>query len=148
MRESFEESVERFREFLRSNRYPHKIVWLKVDDLIVTGERFLYVRDIAASANEHTARKLFESCATEGRAIVFETPCQGDGVTFCNAWSPRDRSEAQRYLVGDGLKMSVKTDASRFPAKIVRNQLEWFFLRLRYSKFRWLAEQLFRGRQV
>jgi hypothetical protein len=140
---TFEESLEQFRQFLANNHYPRNIVWLTADDIIITSRGVRYVRVVLPTQRECTVRRSFEAGLVQQRGVVFEAVCEEDAVTFCRAWSPRNRAEAQQLLVGTGLRLSVPTDSSKAPGRSVKSRLLWWFLKLKYARNKSLRKRLF-----
>jgi hypothetical protein len=137
----FDESLAKFQQFLETNGYPREVVWVTPDDLIVTGERLIYIRVPVSSKNEVQARTLFEQGTTRQMGVLFDTICVGGNETFCCAWVPPDEDQAERALMPKQLKLSAKVD--KVGGTPVRSRLQWFLLRLRYWKYQNLKNSLF-----
>lgn len=143
MSQSFQEAVAEFRRFLAQNGYQQEVVWVKPDDVILTGGPLLYVRVPAPRSNEEPARQLFECGIARQKGVLFGTLCEIDGATCSYAWVPKDEAESQKALMPTGLKMSVHSEDSRVQGKAVLNSLHWSYLRLKYRKKQESKKQLF-----
>lgn len=122
MNSSFNEALVGFQQFLEKNRYPREVVWVRPDDVLVSSKPVIYVKVPVPGDNQQSVRKLFELGISQRKGVLFDTLCEGDGVTFSYAWVPRDESEAEQALMPEGLKMSAKTGASRMTGRVVRSR--------------------------
>jgi len=141
--QTFQESVTEFRRFLAENGYPQDLIWVKPDDVILTGTSLIYIRVPVPHSNEESARQLFEHGISQQMGVLFATLCEIDGAACSYVWVPKDESEAEQALMPVGLKMSVNTGESRHQGQAVRNRLYWSYLRLKYGEKQYLKEQLF-----
>lgn len=131
MDSSFDESLVKFRRFLRENGYPEKVVWLMPKDVLLSGRRLIYVRVPIPRTNETLACELFALSVSQGRGVLFKTICTIEDTTYAFAWSPKDEDEAEQRQIGNGLKMSVVIKSSMVAGETVNNMLRWLYLRLR-----------------
>ncbi len=127
---TFEDSLSRFQQFIEKQGYPREVVWIACDDLIVTGKGFFYVRVPDVRESEIQARMLFEQGTRQQKGVLFDTICVGHRESFCYAWVPRDVDQAQRAMMSNGLKLSVKTN--KIPGIKIRSWFYWLVLRTRY----------------
>jgi hypothetical protein len=141
--QSFQEALAEFHQFLARNGHPQEVIWVKPDDVILTGGPLLYVRVQASRGNEESARQLFESGISRQMGVLFGTLCEIDGATCSYVWVPKDETESQQALMPTGLKMSVHSENSRVRGKAVRNPLHWSYFRLKYRKKQESKKQLF-----
>jgi len=141
---SFDESVTKYKQFLEEHGYSRDVVWVKPDDVLVSGGPVIYVKVPVSRSNEESVRTLFDLGMSQERGVLFDTLCDGDGITFSYAWVPRDDAEAEEYLMPKGLKLSAKTGASRIPGKAVGSHLRWSYLQLKYRGQQSRKEQMFR----
>jgi hypothetical protein len=143
MSSSFDESLVEFQRFLERNGYPREVIWVTPRDVLVSREPLIYVRVPVPRDNELHVRRLFDLGITQQTGVLFDTVCEGEGVTFSYAWVPCDDLEAEEALMPKGLKMSAKTGASRMTAKAVRSNMQWLYLWLKYRKEQKLKSHLF-----
>jgi hypothetical protein len=125
---NFEESLSEFREFLRKNDYPEKVIWVEPEDILLSGHRFLYVRAPVPEINEQHVRQLYDVSQGNKTGILFETICAVKDATYAFAWMPRDATEAEYRLMGDSLKMSAKAGLGKVLGKVVHSRLCWRYL--------------------
>lgn len=92
MSASFEESCARFSEFLADNGYAHAPVWITPKDVLLGGQRLLYVKLPIPEGNQKRARTLFDTAMKEQSGVSFKTVCETDGATLCTVWVPADDS--------------------------------------------------------
>ena len=128
MATSFENSLSEFREFLRKTNYPEKIAWVEPGDVLLSGRRLLYVHIPVPDAKPQRVRHLFELSQSSSTGILFEALCAIEETTYTFAWIPKDADEAQRRLMGRGLKVSAKTGISKVPGKAIGSRLWWTYL--------------------
>jgi hypothetical protein len=140
---SFEDSILEFREFLGKNDYPEKVAWLEPRDVLLSGRRLIYVRAPVPETNEQRVRQLFDLSQSNHSGILFETICAIMDTTYAYAWMPSDAAEARHRLMGDGLKMSVKTGLGKVPGKAVHSRLWWTYLQLALRGKQQNKDQLF-----
>jgi len=140
---TFEESVVRYREFLRENGYPSAIAWVRPQDVLLARQRKIFVRVPLPITNEAFARAAFNDGIGKKVGILFATVCEMDGVTCCRAWVPADEDEAQRALMPQDLKLSVTTGESHLRGKAVTNRISWLWLKLNYHKHQEQRDFLF-----
>jgi hypothetical protein len=146
MSASFEESCARFSEFLADNGYAHAPVWITPKDVLLGGQRLLYVKLPIPEGNQKRARTLFDTAMKEQSGVSFKTVCETDGATLCTVWVPADDSERERAMCSKtDLKMSLSPCESRVRGKEVRSGLLWRYLQLHYRKSQTLKDQLFWG---
>jgi hypothetical protein len=136
MLETFEAAENRYRRFLVENGYPPQIIWVRSQNVVFPGKRFVYVKFPIPAENLARARETYESGITQQRGVLFSSLCELEEATCCFVWFPKDRDEAARYLMpADGsLKMSALIDLARVPGRVIRTSLAWKILQLRHGK--------------
>jgi hypothetical protein len=144
MGSSFDESVAEYRNFLEKNGYPSHVIWVTPEDVLVSSGPVIYVRVPVSESNEKSVRQLFDLGISQERGVLFDTLCDGDGLTFSYAWVPRDGAEAEESLMPKGLKLSAKTGASRVPGRTVGSRLRWAYLQMKNRRHQRMKEQMFR----
>lgn len=145
--EDFEATVARFQKFLEQCNYLGKIVWLMPGDVLLSGERFVYVRVPIPATNESKARSIFDEGVAHGRGLLISTLCEMQSATCCCLWYPeRQENEPQGLWPHDGsVKFSAKTEMARMPGKPVKSRLLWAFLKYRHRGHQHLKDLLFGG---
>jgi len=141
---SFDESVSRYKQFLEEQGYPRDVVWVRPGDVLASSGRVIYVKLPVPRSNEEFVRRLFDLGISREKGVLFDTLCDGDGMTFSYAWVPHDDAEAEESLMPKGLKLSAKTGASRVPGKSVGSRLRWSYLQLKHRGQQNMKEQMFR----
>jgi|HubBroStandDraft_1064217.scaffolds.fasta_scaffold69675_2 hypothetical protein len=141
---SFDESLAKYKQFLVENGYSSDVVWVIPDDVLVSSGPVIYVRMPVSGSNEESVRRLFDLGMSQKKGVLFDTLCDGDGVTFSYAWVPRDNADAQESLMPKGLKLSAKTGTSRVPGRAVGSRLRWLYLQLKCRGQQTIKEQMFR----
>lgn len=134
----FEEALAKLRDFLISQNYPPDVTWITPLDILLAKRSNAYVKLPVSGANEKAVRALFEaaSVAIDEAAADLGPAIQAVGFsvnrTFAHAWRPATIDEAQRNLVGRGLKLSAAAAESRLHVIEVRSALYWRALRYRH----------------
>jgi len=141
---SFDESVAKYKRFLEENGYPSHVVWVMPEDVLVSSGPVIYVRVPVSESNEEFVRHLFDLGISQEKGVLFDTVCDGDGITFSYAWVPRDGAEAEESMMPKGLKLSAKTGASRVRGRAVKSRLQWAYLQMKNRRHQTMKEQLFR----
>ena len=136
MHETFEAAMVKFRDFLLANNCSPEILWVSSKEVNFHPEHFVYVKFPVSAASLDLARESYELGMSQKRGVLFSTLCELTDATCCFVWFPKDREEAERYLMpADGsLKMSVRTESPRIRGKIVENSLRWKLLQMAYGK--------------
>ena len=131
---SFAAAVAGFQEFLVKCGNSEKIAWLMPDDVLVSGERCVYVRSPVPIGNEASVRELYDEGMARGHGVLMSTICELESSTGCYVWYPRNEEECpQGIWPADGsLKMSV--ESTRMQGRTVRSRLLWAFLGLRLRR--------------
>jgi len=145
MLETFEAAENRYRRFLSENGYAPKIIWVRSQNVVFPGRRYVYVKFPIPTENLAQARETYESGMAQKRGVLFSSLCELEEATCCFVWFPKDRDEAARYLMpADGsLKMSALIDLARVPGRVIRNSLAWRIVRLRHGKRTLMRDPLF-----
>ena len=143
MRQTFEESLLKFQNFLENSGYPREVAWVTPEDVLIASGPLIYVRIPVAKGNVAFVRQLFESGIDQQKRVLFDTLCEAGGISFCYAWMPRSAQQAEEALMPKGLKLSVRTSVSKLPARTVRSGVRWSYLRLRFWKLQRRKRGLF-----
>lgn len=129
---TFETAVARFQQFLRSNQWPEKIVWIQMQDLLLTGKKLLYARIPPSKSREVAAQETFEQGVKQGRGVLLGALFELRGASFCYVWVPPNDEEAARSLMPAEIKSRIPND--RVPVTLIRNRLLWWWLRVRLRR--------------
>jgi hypothetical protein len=142
---SFGATVARFQEFLGQNQCSENILWLTPEDVLLSGERSVYVRVPIPAANEVKTQNVYEEGVANRRGLLMSTICEMEGSTCCYVWYPRRQEEEPQGLwpLDGSVKLSTKTGASRILGKPVKGRLLWAFLKLQNRRKQNLKEFLF-----
>lgn len=130
---NFETARAQFQEFLGKCEYSQKIIWLMPEDVLVSGERFVYVRIPVPTLNEAKVCQMYDEGMARGCGVLMSTICEMPDSTCCYVWFPKDGEEGHQGLwPKDGsVKMTAKMKLARISGRAVRNPLLWAWLRLR-----------------
>src|SRR5260370_37513455 len=90
MTPSFEESYLRFRVFLTKNGFARETVWITSEDVILGGERLLYVKLPVPNSNHDHARGVFESATNKKSGVSFSAIGETDAATPRTVCIPDD----------------------------------------------------------
>ena len=139
----FEESLVQFRTFLSDQGYSDNILWVTAEDVLLSRKRLIYFKESVFLTNDTALRRLFDSAISEAKEILLAALCEFDDKTLCYAWVPADEAEAEYRLMPKGVKMSVPVNGGRLKAKLVRSQLKWRYLRVKYRRQQLFKDWLF-----
>jgi len=143
-REGFEAATTRFAELIKAEGCAGRIVWVWPEDVLATGNRFLYVREPVPSGNAMRAREMYEKVMELNCGLRMADVCVGHDATYCCMWGrPEDHEKEHQLWPSRGLMMSVKKESSRVEGRIVRNGLLWRFLSWRYRGRQRMKELMF-----
>jgi hypothetical protein len=83
--QTFEEAVTHFQDLLTKNGYSANLVWVEPGDLVLPGNRSIYVKLPIPTRNLARARDRFEHGMSNGLGVVFGTICELPNATPCYA---------------------------------------------------------------
>jgi hypothetical protein len=116
---------EKFRTFLTTQNFPKAICWLMPGDVVADKNRRLWVRNRGAEGTRYAAQQysvgLERNCGIELEAI-----CATETETFASVFVAEDDLDAERHLMGRGLKLLCPVE--RFATSAVTNPLKWRLL--------------------
>lgn len=138
----------RFQRFLRANNYSERILWVMPEDVLMTGNRFVYVRVPIPDVNELKARQIYEEGLAQGRGLVMSTVCRMSASTYCCIWVPKSVEEVPQGIWphDGGVKLYAK-DKSSIPAgRPITHGVLWTLLRFWHRKKQRLRNVLFSDR--
>lgn len=139
--QNFDEALTNFRGFLQQNGYPSEVLWVTERDVLVTRAWLIYVKVPLPAKNVAEARQVFEIGIREG-GVWFNTICASRDATYCNAWTPSDRSQAERAMMrAKALKLSASVNKSE--AVAVRSRARWLLLSLKFRRHQCFKSSLF-----
>lgn len=142
---NFDKAQERFREFVVKCGYPRELIWIAPSDVLLTGRKLIYVKLPVPESNLLRARELFKLGMPRQLGVLFKAVCEIDGATCCYVWAPAEESESRYALMPRDLKMSARVEESKIPARSVRSQLQWHFLKILHRKKQAMKGDLFEG---
>ena len=116
---------EKFRTFLATQNYPKAICWLMPGDVMADGNRRLWVRRRGIEGTEYAVLQ-YSLGIERNCGVMLEAICATETETFASVFVPEDDLDAQRHLMGCGLKLSCP--AERFATSAVTNPLKWKML--------------------
>ena len=123
---NFEEAEERLRRFLESLGYPGDIHWVFSRNATLWGST-LYLRLCPKQEAREAIRKEYEEARKEGLTVELSSVAYGTAQTFAFIFRPRNREEATRQMMGEGVKVSA---VERRPqCQIVRSAVMWWLLK-------------------
>lgn len=137
---ALEEATKRFRDFLQEQGWPTNIVWLQRDDVLPRSKGIsIRARDYSEAFGR--ASQEYSAGKSKGLGVALIAHCADDQSTFASIFLPADDFEAQRALMGKGLKLSAFVD--RIPFVLVQSQFMWIMLRIRNAMRATLERQAF-----
>jgi hypothetical protein len=139
---NFEAAVTKFQEFLKANHHSDEITWVQPDDVLLTGEKLVYVRVPNQKTAREIARKTYEEGMPRRRGVLFRTICDLGSTTCSHAWTPENDDEAEGLLMPEGLKLTIQAD--RIKGVSIKSGVQWAYLRIRYRRKQNLRKELFR----
>jgi hypothetical protein len=131
---SFAVAVARFQEFLGKCGYSERIAWLMPDDVLVSGERFVYVRFPVPTGNEASVRDLYDEGIARGHGVLMSTICELEGSTGCYVWYPKNEEEQPQGMWPRDGSPKMSAESTRMQGHTVRSRLLWMFLGLRLRR--------------
>lgn len=141
----FDAAVARFQQFLRANNFSEEILWVMPEDVLMTGERFIYIRVPIPAINELKARRVYEEGVAAGRGLLMSTVCRMNASTCCNIWFPKSVEEVPKGIwPHDGtLKLSAMDKSSSPAGRPITNGVLWVVLKFWHRKKQRLKHLLF-----
>src|ERR1043165_3610153 len=125
---TFDEACNRFRKLLTDTRWPEELVWLQPNDVLVTGQRFFFIKSPAPVGNLAHYRNQFETGMDRELGVSIYALTKSKTTTYCFVWTPADEDESVRYIMpitGDYLKIGIPTRRSMLLAKEIRSRICW-----------------------
>ena len=119
------DAEERFRTFLAAQNYPREICWLMPGDVMAGRNRHLWVRKRGAEATRYATHKYLVGLE-RNLGIELEAICATETVTFASVFIPEADLDAERHLMGRGLKLLSAVERNATSA--VTNPIKWKFL--------------------
>jgi hypothetical protein len=103
----FEQSVEQFREFLRTQGHSGPLLWIRPNDVAFwCGELLIRPRIVA----EAHAKEVFERALERGFGVSVEAVAKLDHSICCFVFAPDDQEDAADSFVAPPLTMKVRQD--------------------------------------
>src|SRR5215467_1966198 len=119
---TFTEAEQRFRGFLRAQNYPETIYWLMPGDVVGDRNRRLWVRKREVEGAKYAAQQYFVGLERNA-GIWLQAVCATEIETFASVFVPEDDLDAERHMMGRGLKLSCPGE--RFATSTVTVSLKW-----------------------
>jgi hypothetical protein len=113
---------EKFKTFLAIQNYPTTICWLMPGDVVADKNRHFWVRKRGAETTKHATLQ-YSVGLERNVGVELEAICATETETFAAIFIPEDAMEAQRYLMGRGLKLTCPME--RIATSAVTNPLKW-----------------------
>ncbi len=142
-REEFDQAVLRFKDFLAHRGFSPNVVWIEPSDVVLTGDRRLFVYHTEQESAAIAARNTFEQGLAEGIGVVLKGLFPKTNATYSFVWFPRDPAEAEHEMVSPGVKLQVNISET-FKAVIIRSRERWQELSQRHGSIRFTKTDLFR----
>ena len=142
MEENFDAALLRFRDFLKNNGFPPRVVWLTPADVLLTGSELIYVHWPDQNIAQVAARSVFAQGLKRGNGVLLKGLFSKDSKTYSCIWIPKDRSEAEHALLPPLVKLAVAI-SSPFKLAIEYSDEKWHSLSTRYRYEQSLRMQLF-----
>ena len=103
---AFETAVSQFREFLATQNWPQRVLWIRPGDARFRRGRIV-VRSKSAADGEGHARVVYARAVGARLGVMLEAVGRVDGRTFARVVRPLDEDASSRGLFPDGLKLAV-----------------------------------------
>ena len=112
---------EKFRTFLSPQNYPTTICWLMPGDVVADRNRYLWVRKRGPEGTRYATLR-YSVGLERNFGVELEAICATETETFACVVVPEDVMDAQRYLMGRGLKLTCRVE--RFATSAVTSSLK------------------------
>lgn len=123
---NFEEAERRLRKFLESLGYPSEIHWVFPHNALLFGST-LYLHLCPEQEARDATRKEYEEARKEGLAVELSSVAYGAVQTFAFIFRPRNREEATRQMISEGVKLSAVE--RRPPCRVIQSAMVWWLLK-------------------
>ena len=134
----FQQAIDEFREFLRSQGHSDPLHWIAPGDVAFWGRQLLIRPGSGAEAH---ARRAFDWAQERGFGASIEAIAKLDQRICCFVFAPDDAEEAASCFVAPPLTMKVRKDLR--PARQPSRLLWWAATTLRSSRARCRDLQFF-----
>lgn len=126
---SFQDAVQKLREFLDRHRWPVDLRWLPSDTVAARDGRLILHADRFQSMDD--VRIAYWYAVPKKRGVLLAGLCRDLDFSYCHLWAPVDEDEADDHLMPDGLKLSIPEQP---PEVIVTKGLRYRWSRRRSRK--------------
>lgn len=123
---NFEEAEVRFQRFFESLEHPRELHWVFPHNALLFGSS-LYLRLCPKQGAREAIRGEYEEAREERIAIELSSIAYGAAQTFAFILRPRNREEATRHMIDEGIKLSAVEHGPR--CRVVQSDLVWWLLR-------------------
>ena len=117
-RNSLEEAIPGFREFLQGQGWPDQVQWLASGTVLPSKKGYYWIKSRKSEEGMNVARETYQEGVVLGLGISLEALCNSGSLTFAYVLRPVDRDEAERLFIRD-LKLSVPLNPQ--PARVVKS---------------------------
>src|SRR5437764_11445966 len=114
--ENFDDAVSQFLKFLRDANFAESVAWVFPED-VVLADGSIYLKMPLAPENVEGARRKYREGLRQGLGIELGVVCKLGACACSLVYFPKDEDEAQRSLMGYGLKITHPIGASGREAK-------------------------------
>lgn len=123
---TFGEAIEQFRAFAASQKVPSELLFLKVDDVVVSGD-CATIRRPPERERRDEARTKYENAVRQRWGVELKGIISCEQFLGCYVYSPASDEESIERLMPDGLKLSILTPLLKgvFGARLLWAMLRW-----------------------
>ena len=123
---SFNEAIEQFREFAKSQALPSDLMFLRPDDVVVSGE-YATIQRPPEKARLEEARAAYEDAVRRRWGVEIAGVIACSPLLGCYVYAPASDQESIERLMPDGLKLSVRTPLIKgvFGGRLLWGLLRW-----------------------
>jgi len=141
--QEFDQVVLRFKDFLAHRGFSPNVVWIEPSDVVLTGDRRLFVYHSEQESAAIAACNTFEQGLAGGIGVVLKGLFPKKNATYSFVWFPRDAAEAEHEMVSPGVKLQVNISET-FKSVVIRSRERWQALSERHGSIRFMKTDLFR----
>jgi hypothetical protein len=141
----FGDMIEPFKQLLSKNGSPRCIVWITPEDILVTDRRSIYVRVPVPQNRVSEAGATFDDGIASGLGVLIATLCESEDWSYCYVWSPRRAEDVPQGMwpLDGNVKLSAKSDESKYSAIEIKNSLVWALLKLKFRSLQDMKSSFF-----
>jgi hypothetical protein len=123
---TFTEAIVRFRTFASSQEAPTEVMFLKPEDVVVSGEYVTVRRPSQRERLEH-ARATYDSAVRHQFGVEIAGVISCENWLGCYVYAPATDEESIERMMPDGLKLSIRTPLVKgyFGGPVIWALLRW-----------------------